>query len=55
MDEKTIIALILGLEQFAANLYRIIQTAGLSVDVKQAYLDRIAAALADVPEPKVGE
>jgi hypothetical protein len=54
LDPVTIAALILGLEQAIAGVYQIVQNAGLSPDDTQAYIDRIMAAQASVPEPKVG-
>jgi cation transport ATPase len=54
MDPVTIAALVLGAEQAIAGIIKIVQNAGLSADDTQTYIDRITAAAAAVPEPKVG-
>jgi hypothetical protein len=54
MNPAEIAALVLAAEQFIAGLYQVINTAGLSPDDTQAYIARIVAAQANVPEPKVG-
>jgi hypothetical protein len=55
MNTETIIALALGVEQMIAAFYKIVLNAGLSPDETQAYIARIVAASAAVPDPKVGE
>jgi hypothetical protein len=54
MNPETIAALVLGLEQAIAGVYQIVNNAGQSADDTAAYIARIAAAQAAVPDPKVG-
>jgi hypothetical protein len=54
MTAAEIAALVLGLEQVIAGTYQIILNAGLSKDEADAYIARIVAAQAAVPDPKVG-
>jgi hypothetical protein len=54
MDPVTIGALVLGLEQAITGIYQIVRNAGLSQDEAEAYIARIKAAQAAVPEPKEG-
>lgn len=54
MDTATILTLVTALEQMAAGVYQIVQKAGLSPDETQVYIDRIKAAIVNVPEPCVG-
>jgi hypothetical protein len=54
MNPETIAALALGVEQMIADFYKVTLNAGLSADDTQAYIARIVAAAAAVPEPKVG-
>jgi hypothetical protein len=54
MSPEVIAQLILALEQLIAGVYAIIQNAGLSADETNAYIARIVAAQAAVPDPKEG-
>ena len=54
MDPVTIATLVMAAEQLIANVYTIINTAGLSPDEAASYVARIQAAQAAVPPPQVG-
>jgi hypothetical protein len=54
MDPMVIIALIGVVEQLVPQIYKLIEASQASPDDKAAYIARIQAAIAAVPDPKVG-